>query len=226
MDTAYRKEFKYIIPVTCFMKLKNRLSAYMKPDENMIDGYYLVRSLYFDTPNNYDLYSSIFGFMNKSKIRLRIYPPNMDDIKLELKQKYGYDGMKTIINLPRNEADALIRSRYKFLLNHQDKSAIKLFEHLSTDAYAPKTIIQYKRTAYKHPVSRARITFDYDVRISQNYNTFFKKHFSGTPAIEQTEGILEIKYNDILLGSIKDILKDIDNLNMASSKYVESRLQL
>jgi len=208
------------------MKLKGRLSAYMKPDENMIDGHYLVRSLYFDTPNDFDLYSSIFGFMDKSKIRLRIYPPKMDDIKLELKEKHGYDGMKTIVNISKKEAAALIKSRYKFLLNNPDESAAKLFEHLSTNAYAPRTVIEYKRTAYKHPVSSARVTFDYDVRISQNHTSFFKAHFSGMPAIERSEGILEIKYNDILLGSIKDILKDIDNLNIASSKYIESRLLL
>lgn len=208
------------------MKLKGRLSAYMKPDENMVNGHYTVRSLYFDTPNNYDLYSSIFGFMDKSKIRLRIYSDNINDIKLELKEKHGYDGMKTIVNITKDEAQQLIKSRYKFLLRKQDESAIKLYEHLSSNIYAPKTIVEYKRTAYKHPVSSARVTFDYDMRVSQNYTAFFKEHFTGMPAIEQTEGILEIKYNDILLTSIKDILKDIDNLNTASSKYIESRLLL
>lgn len=226
MDTAYRKEYKYIIPIICFMKLRGRLSVYMKPDENMSDGYYKVRSLYFDTTNDYDLYSSVFGFMEKSKIRLRIYPNKMDDVRLELKQKNGYDGMKTIVNITRDEADLLIKSRYKFLLNKNDESALKLYNHLSSNAYAPRTIVEYKRTAYKHPVSDARITFDYNVRISQNYNTFFDTHFSGMPAIEHTEGILEVKYNDILLRPIKDILKEIDDLNIASSKYVESRLLL
>lgn len=226
MNTTYRKELKYIVPAECFMKLKGRLSAYMKPDENMVNGYYLVRSLYFDTPNDFDLYSSIFGFMDKSKIRLRIYPPDMDNIKLELKQKFGYDGMKEIINISREDANAFLKRKYKFLMNTNDESAARIYAHLSSKAYSPKTIIQYKRAAYKHPVSKIRITFDYDIRISENYNAFFKEHFSGTPAIEPSEGILEIKYNGILLSSIKDILKDIDNLNVASSKYVESRLLL
>ncbi len=134
--------------------------------------------------------------------------------------------MKEFVNISREDAAALFKSKYKFLLKSKDESAAKIYAHLCSKVYSPKTIIQYKRTAYKHPVSKARITFDFDVRISENYNSFFNKHFSGIPAIDPTEGILEVKYNDILLGSIKEILKDIDNLNVASSKYVESRLLL
>lgn len=224
MKNAYRKELKYIISIREFNKLRRKIAAYMKPDKNLVNGYYVVRSLYFDTIGNSDLFGSLHGHMQKSKIRLRMYPPNMEDIKLEMKEKSGSDGRKIWVNVSKDEVNDLMHCRYNFLLQRETQAAQKIYNKLVTNAYMPKTIVEYKRTAYYLPVSDTRVTFDYDVGISETFRTFFKERIITTPVAQRNYGVLEVKYNDMLLGVIKNILKDMDCLNEANSKYVQSRL--
>ena len=117
----------------------------------------------------------------------------------------------------------MLKWKYSFLLERKDPDSLKIYSQLRK-GYAPRVISEYKRTAFVHPVSNIRITYDYDVRASEAYFNFFKVRLPAVPAADDNMGILEVKYDNVLLGSIKDILKNIDNLTEASSKYVNSRL--
>ncbi|MGN0414737.1 MAG: VTC domain-containing protein [Agathobacter sp.] len=50
-------------------------------------GSYMVRSLYFDTPEDRDYFQKINEQNVRRKIRLRIYSPTDQRAKLEMKQK-------------------------------------------------------------------------------------------------------------------------------------------
>ncbi len=226
MNTIYRKELKYIIPVDKFRQLREKISVYLKQDKNMCCGYYKVRSLYFDTMSNDDLCDSVFGHFEKSKIRIRVYPPDLDRVILELKEKKGFDGVKTQVEITKKQAEELMKSKYAFLLEKNDESALKIFSKLSSNGYFPKSIVEYKRAAYLLPAGDTRITFDYHIGVSETVSNFFKKNIFATPAMGYSTGVLEVKYNSVLLGAVKDILKDIDDLTEANSKYVQSRLLL
>ena len=49
--------------------------------------------------SNDDLCDSVFGHFEKSKIRIRVYPPDLDRVILELKEKKGFDGVKTQVEI-------------------------------------------------------------------------------------------------------------------------------
>jgi len=224
MENSGRKELKYVITTSDYARLKSKLAAYLRADKHMRSGFYEVRSLYFDTFDDVDLFDSIFGNNEKSKIRLRIYPPEMAFINLELKEKSGSDGFKASVDMTREEAGSLLKSRYSFLLKKQSPEAIRIYTRLASGGYFPKSIVEYKRSAFYLPVSDTRITFDYDVGVSPIPSLFFNKKILTTAVSERNIGVLEIKYNDFLLGALKDVLKNIDNLNEANSKYMQSRL--
>jgi len=224
MNNIGRKELKYVITVSEFMRLKRKIVAYLRADKNMQNGFYQVRSLYFDTFDNVDLFDSILGSSEKSKVRLRVYPPDTEFINLELKEKNGSDGFKTSVAVTREEADSLLKARYSFLLKKQSPEAIRIYTRLASGGYFPKSIVEYKRSAFYLPVSDTRITFDYDVGVSPIPSLFFNKKILTTAVSERNIGVLEIKYNDFLLGALKDVLENIDNLNEANSKYMQSRL--
>ena len=220
----YRKEHKYIISKREFERIKGKIELLMKPDENGKNGEYCVRSLYFDTVNDYDLQASLSGVMHKSKVRLRIYPPKMDEIKLELKQKAGYDGLKTSVSITRQQAEDMMKSRYRFLLESGGDDARRIYLHLASKHYVPKLAVEYRRNVYKHPVSNTRITFDYDARSTMAYKTFFDENFVGSRIHDKSLGVLEVKYDNFLLSTIKQTLEGVDELRSANSKYALGRL--
>ncbi len=224
MGKQYRKELKYVITNSDFLKIKGMLNAYTQPDENQSNGFYYVRTLYFDTCNDDDLRSSVYGTMDKTKLRLRMYPPKSDEVKLEMKIKSGFDGHKTSVSISKDEAMMMMKSRYAFLLEKADDNSLNIYRHLFRYSYMPRVITEYKRCAFVHPVSNIRITYDYDIRASEAYITFLKNRVPAIPLFKNDQGVLEIKYDNILLSSIKDLMKYIDKSTEANSKYANSRL--
>jgi hypothetical protein len=83
MLDKYRREIKYVISVTDFYRLRSYLESYLKPDEYSGETGYTVRSLYFDSYNDRDLFDVLDGLMEKRKIRLRIYSGDSSSAKLE-----------------------------------------------------------------------------------------------------------------------------------------------
>ncbi|MEX1376012.1 MAG: polyphosphate polymerase domain-containing protein [Eubacteriales bacterium] len=220
----YRKEQKFIISKREFDRIKVQLDLLMKPDENAKDGEYLVRSLYFDTVNDHDLLTSLSGVMHKSKLRLRVYPPKMDEIKLELKEKVGYDGLKTSVSISREQAEELMKSQYSFLLKYESEAAKKIYLHLASRPFFPKVVVEYKRIVLKHPVSNTRVTYDYDAMATRAYKTFFDEDVLGSRVHDKAIGVLEVKYDNFLLSTIKQTLEGVDELRTANSKYANARL--
>ena len=48
----YRHEWKHEVNYSDLMLLRQRLRAIMAPDPHAVDGRYVIRSLYFDTPTD------------------------------------------------------------------------------------------------------------------------------------------------------------------------------
>ena len=69
----YRYELKYLLNSSQAIILKKKLSLIMEHDANTIDGYYFIRSLYFDDVNNTAYYEKIDGLEEREKYRIRFY---------------------------------------------------------------------------------------------------------------------------------------------------------
>ena len=224
MLESYRREVKYIISVSDFYRLRNYLECYLKPDEYSSDTGYRVRSLYFDSYSDRDLFDVLDGLMEKRKIRLRIYSVDSTSAKLEYKCKSGVDSTKMTLILTREEALRMAEGDYGFLLAKSDYLAVKLYTRLKTGGYRPKVIVDYNRLAYIYSPNDIRITFDSNISASLITSGLFDENAAWKPVMQPGVGVLEVKYRGLLFGHLKKAIESIDSLPNASSKYVISRI--
>jgi hypothetical protein len=113
---------------------------------------------------------------------------------------------------------------YECLLDRQEELALFLYTKMSCNVYTPKTLIEYKRTAFTYPVSNVRVTFDHEICAGMDDRGLFSKDPFLTPTHRQDTGILEVKYDDFLPSPIKEVIGQVDRIPEANSKYSMARL--
>lgn len=69
----FRHEWKHEINFSDLMVLRHRLQAVAQIDGHTNNGKYLVRSLYFDDPEDHALRAKLDGLDRREKFRLRFY---------------------------------------------------------------------------------------------------------------------------------------------------------
>jgi hypothetical protein len=83
----------------------------------------------------------------------------------------------------------------------------------------------YEREPFVFLANNTRVTFDYMITRTKVCTSFFDKRIiSLSPIIENQLGVLEIKYNDVLIGPLQDLLKKLNIHPVANSKYTLARL--
>lgn len=224
MTENVRKEWKYIINIEKYRQIQKKMECLMIPDSHGTHGSYVVRSQYFDSLTDADLYDNLAGVEEKRKIRVRVYSPKAVEGKLEYKCKNGNDGKKEMIPLSKEEMLLLEQHQYGFLLERKEPLAWRLYAKMTEQIYRPKTIIEYDRTSYLYPISHVRITFDRNLRASRNpYGICEEKPFF-VPLMSLDKGVLEVKYNEFFPYALKPILQELGNTAEAYSKYTAARL--
>ena len=138
MIQVLRKEKKYILPRKNAMELERQLSGIMALDQNGVEGRYFIRSQYFDSLYDRDLTDNLAGVWEKSKLRLRIYSLDAEKAKLEWKQKWGLDSLKSSLTVTREQALAMERGDAAFLLNMDSDLARELYFRFTEGNYRPK----------------------------------------------------------------------------------------
>ncbi len=226
MAERLRKEWKYVIRIEDYLRMRPKLEALMTPDSHGINGEYMVRSQYFDSLTDADLKDNLDGVQEKRKIRVRVYSADAKGAKLEYKCKSGTDGKKYSIFLTKEEVLMMEQHQYAFLIGREEELAHRLYNKMTQQVYRPKTIVEYQRTAYLYPVSDVRITFDRNLRGSVNPYGICEKEPLYLPLLSQDKAIMEIKYNDFLPGELKSIVNDLDQVAEAYSKYTQARLHI
>lgn len=223
-NQIFRKEIKYVMAEEAYLKIQNWLEAVLEPDRFCRNGRYMVRSQYYDSLSDADLFDNLSGVSEKRKIRVRIYSPDDSVAKLEYKCKNGSDGMKYSLLITREEALLMENHKYDFLLAREEDLAMRLYVKMTEQVYTPKTIVEYDRMAYVYPAGDIRITFDRNLRGSRNPYGIFEKNLSYVPLLDPGKGVLEIKYNDFFPSALKSLVTGIDSVAEAYSKYSMSRL--
>lgn len=224
VENVYRKEIKYPISLLDFALMRKRLECYVQPDKHSGEYGYQVRSVYFDSNRDKDLFDTLDGNMDKRKIRIRIYPPNRDNINLEYKCKSGTDGVKRSIKISREDAKNMLSGNYTFLMGLQDPLAHELYARMTLEGYHPRVIVEYNRLAYTYPVSNTRVTFDSSVSASYVVDSFFDENSGMIPIMQPDMGVLEVKYDNFLVGILKEVVESsVNSMSQANSKYGQSR---
>ena len=108
--TEYRHEYKYLCSGLQLKVLEKRLCALLRPDPHAgASGTYLIRSVYFDTPDNTCYYENENGVDPRAKYRIRTY--NCSDRRITLERKIKRRGMthKDAASLTRAQCEQMLR---------------------------------------------------------------------------------------------------------------------
>jgi len=218
-NEKFRYEIKYLINSSQAEILKYRLSLLMDKDNNAIDGYYFIRSLYFDDVNNTAYYEKIDGLEEREKYRIRFYNYDHSYIILELKGKKN--------NLTYKRQNRITEEDYNNIINQNyDKINIegrKVLEDFITKSkrnnLVPSIIVDYSRQPFIYPVEDVRITFDEDISSGRFDYDLFSKELLPYRVLEPNEIILEVKFNTFLPKTIKKVLDTVPKTRIAVSKF-------
>ena len=218
-----RTEHKFILNYKESLLLRRKLDAIMPRDVYCTnsDGYD-VRSLYFDTVTDKCCAEKEDGLQEHEKIRIRVYGTDDRVIKLESKKKRGDLQTKHTMSITRQTMQALCKGNYRVLLDAPDPLAIYFYEKLA-NGMVPKAIIQYKRFSYCLPVNNTRITIDSDIRATECSFDLFQDPLQTHPILPADLVILEVKFNNFLLGYIKKTLSGLNLSTTYFSKYFSGR---
>ena len=222
--SVFRSENKYLISVPEMSELTMKLDKFLKRDSNSINNSYIVRSLYFDSINNVDFQTKLDGEHTRKKIRIRVYDPNDKKCKLEMKQKNGDFQHKVSLWIDKEDAKSLIKCEYGVLKKYfADSSvAVNIYTTMCFGSYRPVVMVEYNRLAFMHELYNTRLTFDYNIRSSETNFDLFDTNIMFQYLTSNTV-VLEVKYNEKLIGFISQLLKPYMLNRISISKYCLAR---
>lgn len=218
----FRHEYKHTLNYADSLMLRQRLSAVASPDPHAGAGSsYLVRSLYFDNPDDKALREKIEGLNHREKFRIRYY--NGDDSFIRLEKKMKIDGLcaKLSASVSRAECDLLLAGSTEWMLTRQDPLLYELYFKMQYQRIAPKTVVDYQREAYVFPAGNVRVTLDSQIRSGLDSCDFFNPRL---PTVAVSDAIvLEVKYDRFLPQIIADLVQTPNRQASAFSKYAVCR---
>lgn len=203
--------------------LRQRLRAVMQPDKNAVDGKYLIRSLYFDTPTDTALREKLDGVSRREKFRIRHYNHDPSLIHLEKKSKLAGLGNKQSADLTAQEAQKIVDGDLDWMRSSQHGLIRELYSKMQTQQLRPKTIVDYTREPFVYAPGNVRVTIDYDIRTGLGCTDFLNPDCTTIPAGDSPI-ILEVKWDEFLPSVIRDIVQLNGRRTTAFSKYAACRI--
>lgn len=223
MNEVLRQEKKFAINIADGAVLGGRLGAIMHADVHNGTQGYVIRSLYFDTPDDQDFYDKVDGLELRRKIRLRTYGPRSDFAILEMKQKEGPYQRKRSLRLRREDAEQLCRGDYRPLMANKDPFAAECYGLMHSRCYRPKAVVEYRRQAFVARENHIRITLDSRIIATESSFDLFSEHLPMYAVMDPFHMVLEVKYNGFLLSYLKDLLDRVERSELSVSKYCLAR---
>lgn len=220
---VYRNEWKHVISYSDLLVLRQRLRAVMKIDKHAVDGKYLVRSLYFETPTDTALREKINGVSRREKFRIRYYNNAREFIFLEKKSKVAGFGNKQKAILTEQQVQRLIAGDIEWMLLSEQGLTQELYSKMHTELLRPKTVVEYEREPFVYSPGNVRVTLDYNVRTSLNCKDFLSDDALTIPAGDSPI-ILEVKWDAFLPDCIRSAIQLDGRRVTAFSKYAQCRI--
>ena len=212
--TDYRHEWKIELSPSDLLILRQRLRRVLQPDAHAVDGRYLIRSLYFDTPEDRALREKLDGVSQREKFRIRYYNGDASCIHLEKKSKIAGLGRK---------AQAIVDGRLSWMAESGMPLVTELYGKMCAERLRPKTIVDYTREPFVYAPGNVRVTLDYNIRTGLSCTDFLD---TGCPTIPVPENpaILEVKWDAFLPDVVRDIVQLPGRRAGAFSKYAACRM--
>ena len=219
----FRHEVKHEISVHDMLILRQRLKAVMKTDSHAIDGKYLIRSLYFDNPDDKVLREKLDGVNIREKYRIRMYNNDPSVIHLERKFKQGGLGTKDSAHLSPEQAQAIVDGDVGWMAKSDDEVILGFYTRVRNEGLAAKVIVDYTREPFVFTVGNVRVTLDYDIRTGLSCTDFLTPDCLTVP-VPDSPCILEVKWDNFLPDVIRSAVQLDSRHSTAYSKYAACRM--
>ncbi|MBQ7557134.1 MAG: polyphosphate polymerase domain-containing protein [Lachnospiraceae bacterium] len=223
MPEVLRRELKYIVDEASAARMRSELSEVLRLDPNGGDEGYVIKSLYFDTPDDSDFMDKLDGLDVRRKIRLRTYGAPDSPLKLELKEKTGKQQRKRSVILTREEAERIQEGEYGLLLDRPGDFPKQLYLRMFTNLYRPKCVVVYRRIAFLSEYSETRVTFDTELCSSESNLNLFDRNAVYWPVGDTGSITMEVKFSGVLMSFIRQVIKRCGAQQVSNSKYVTAR---
>ena len=218
-ELPYRHEFKYRCTAAQLQVLKGRLDAVMALDSHAGAAGYTIRSMYFDNYENQYYYENENGTDPREKYRIRIYNADASRITLECKRKEHTKTLKTICPLTLEQFRGIMDGCCPFSDSDSAKLLNRFLYLQKTECLKPAVIVEYDRIPYVCTAGNVRITLDQKLRTGLYSTDLFNPNLPTYPVFDDPVEVLEVKYDELLPGYIKQVL-NLDNLQQITfSKY-------
>ena len=193
INTMKRYEMKYILTKQQMLYLKDALKDHMEVDQY---GKTSIASIYFDTPDDRLIRTSLEKPEYKEKIRLRSYglAKPEQNVFLELKRKSEGIVYKRRIQMSEQNVISFLNNEDEEISDNQISKEIVYFKNYYHHLL-PKILIIYDRVAYFDKNSDLRVTIDENPRYrlkDLNLHTSME----GESLLNDGGAILEIKAQD------------------------------
>ena len=225
MQDGYRIEKKYVISLETAALLRNRLAAFMKIDQQAVNGSYCIRSLYFDTPDADAFTEKENGEQERRKFRLRFYNGDRSFIRLEQKEKTGDLTRKIQANVDYRIASEMLNGEYGKLRESENPLLQMFYAEAKIKKLQPALTVDYRRVPLTYHLDNVRITIDTEIYTGKA-DSFFHKERPPLPVIGNGTAILEVKTDDRLPYMLGWILETIPRQQQSFSKYALSFARL
>lgn len=220
MSKKYRHEYKYSCDSMQNAILKMRAKGLLRPDRHAgAEGFYDIRSLYFDTPDNQCYLENEAGFDKRDKYRIRIYNADSRKIVLEKKSKERQMTLKVSCQISEEICRKLMHNERVQIQEDMPALQKKLLSEMQIKAMRPVVIVEYRRFPFVEKNGNVRITFDENISSSNDVQNFLEKRIVTRPILEKGQSIIEVKWDAFLLSYIKEHMQ-LETLQWTSfSKY-------
>lgn len=199
MPAPFRHEYKYLCSAEQLRVQEARLASLLRPDPHAgPDGRYQIRSVYFDDPGDTCLQENEDGTDPRAKYRLRIY--NVSDRRISLERKAKLRGMtrKDAVRVSRATAEALLAGRIPFPRAEDGPLLRRMLADMRLRVLRPRVIVQYTRTPFILDAGNVRITLDEQIASSQAVDRFFVPELPLRQVLPTGQGVLEVKWDELL----------------------------
>ena len=223
----YRFEYKYHITEQDKILLKNRIGMLLDVDKNAqkTNGYF-IRSIYFDDYKDTSLNQVINGISKREKFRIRFYNLDKSYIVLEKKQKINNMTNKRSCRITEEQVRDILEKRNLTIEESNNSLLNEFYIKLLFEGYRPACVIDYERIPYVYNAGNVRITLDYNMSVSYDFENVFSNNLTKIPFVEQNRALLEVKFNEFIPDYVRWLLQ-LNNLERISySKYALGRLML
>ena len=222
-EIHYRHEWKHELNYLDLLTIRQRLRAVMEPDPHAVGGKYLIRSLYFDNPDDKALREKVDGVNMREKFRIRYYNGDPSVIHLEKKSKRNGLGTKYSASLTGEEAQAIVDGDLDWMMGSGRPLVQELYCKMRYQRLRPKTIVDYTREPFIYRPGNVRVTFDYNIRTGMSCTDFLNPKCITIPAGDSPI-LLEVKWDEYLPEIIRAAVQTPGRRESAFSKYAQCRI--